>query len=360
MRTTFILLLSLFIFSSISAQTNCSVNAGSPELYCIGDNIKLRGAISGEFDISSVQWELISAPPGADIQIDDTSSISAKTNAATIPGDYSFRLSMDCAIGEASQIVTHTVNVRGEGTLLFPDLDCFPEQDTFIVYKEIEAGNFFIYDFEVDGKFKIVEQFADSMRLIITGCITEEFYHPQYRVSNQFSCPSIKSDTMMSIIDYVEEVDLLIESGDECGVLIGYCPSIGQPLWSIVSAPPGSIATIATPNSKNTEVCNLTPNGEYRFQYEIIDPPCEYSGPTFQTEVEIDSCLSQTVNVNRIVDKYCPGTIPENTVLSFGTSLREDQTVIWYQTDGPPTTLIGADNLDLNRSMLISWRYMIL
>ena len=336
------------MISSVAAQTNCSVNAGSPELYCQGEKIKLRGAISGQFDVNTVKWELISSPPGSNIQIDDVNAINSKTSIASIPGEYTFSLSLICAIGDAIQTVTHTVNPTAEGHLIFPDLDCFPEIESFWVQKIITPGNYFIYDFELDNKIKIVEQQADSMRLEIRACFTEEFYYPQYRVSNQFGCSLSKIDTMLSIVDYIPSVEIILSDDEACGNLLGYCPSTGQPKWTITSAPAGSIASLSTPNSKNTEVCDLIVGGNYTFQYEVIDAPCTVQPPgIIAGPVDPMPCMSEVIDNNVIYQQFCPGEIPESAVLTFNSIITPEEVINWTQIEGPETTLIGKDKVDL-------------
>jgi len=354
-KSIFFHLLFLGFIVPIEAQTNCSVNAGATENYCEGDKIKLRGAISGQFDVNTVNWQLISAPAGANVVIEDPSSINTRTNTLTIPGEYQFQISIDCEIGTANQTVTHQLNPEAKGRLIFPDLICHNQNVRFWVIKDIEPGNEFLYDFEVDNIFSIVEQRQDSLLLEIRGCIEEEFYNPKYRVANDFACTVSKEETVQTIIVYSSEVTYSPPLEGGCGDLIGYCPSIGTPLWEIISAPPGGNATLSNPNSQITEVCGYAPGEEYVFQYTVTGLGCDPD--PVQIEILPDTPLcseGDTLSLGIDANKFCPGFMPSNILLE-GTVMPEDwETIEWIQYLGPDTEMIGINSMDLTVSGLIS------
>ena len=346
-----VILLSVFLGLNfaLKAQTNCSINAGATENYCSGDKIKLRGAISGQFDINTVIWELISAPPGADVQIEEASSVNTRTNTLTIPGEYQFQISSVCDIGVANQTVTHILNPSGEGRLIFPDLYCHPENMPFWVRKEIGPGNFFIYDFEIDGLFRIIEHQADSIRLRINGCYTEEFYYPKYRVSTLSGCTVQKEDTLQTVIIYKNEVNIIPPGNGECWNLQGYCPGIGIPKWTILTEPTGSDATLSNPNSQNTFLCDFVEGGIYEFEYSVDGIDCIQSTAVLGDTIQPVGCRAgDTLWLGNIDYTYCPGFMPSTLLIQYpNEDLNVPDLYQWTQTAGPEVELIGTNTSDL-------------
>ena len=353
-RSIFIFLFFVGFSGLLVAQTNCSVNAGATESYCEGDKIKLRGAISGQFDLNTVRWQLVSAPAGANVIIEDPSSINTQTNNLTIPGEYQFQISMDCEIGSANQTVTHQLNAQAKGRLIFPDLICYNTTDPFWVQKEKEIGNAFIYDFEADNVFFIIQQEPDSILMVIRGCVDEAFYYPRYRVTNSEACPITMQDTVQTTLIYPAEISYIPPEVDDCGNLFGYCPSIGTPLWEI-TAPQNTNAFILDPNAQNTELCDYTDGEPLTISYSVTGLGCDPEPAQIEVEPDEPSCMEgDTISLGLSENKFCPGLMP-NTILLEGTRIPNDwETIDWIQVFGPDTEMIGINSMDLTVSGLES------
>ncbi len=352
MPKAIILILILFCFGqSLIGQANCSVNAGSPEKYCEGEKIKLRGAISGQFNNNTLKWELISAPPGANVIIEDPFVLNTSTNQLNIPGEYQFQISIECENGMASQTVTHILHPSGRGKLIFPDLICHQSFQRFYVVKDIDPGNFFVYDFEIDGFLKIINQGPDSMLVEIRGCWTEEYYHPKYRVTNQFGCSILKQDTMQTTLLYPPEIQFLPPTTSECGNLLGYCPSVGAPQWTIEEQPIGGNASLSTPNAQNTEICDYIVGGNYIITYSVTGIDCiesTISVPIIPEEIDCNP-------LGKVEYQYCPNTIPSTLLLELKAGFNEEiEEIFWTQTEGPLVEMIGEEQPDLTVNGLIS------
>lgn len=272
MKSFFLTSLLIIIFVLNSMAQSCSVNAGVGGKWCSGMPIELDGGVAGSLGSGqTVVWSLVSGPGSVVIEKPNNTKALAK---ATVAGFYTFRLSVNCDQGMASQEVTHEVlpgaNANAgpdqtfgcyDGTVDIPLIGFNTPPSGYISYWTISAG----FGYVENNVFK-----TDSTTFTSCGPYGGDIVL-NYTMSNGKGCTSSDSK-IIHIDEVVPKLKLIMRGG--CGAPVSVsasCQGKGTGTWSWVSPVDGGGATFANETSQNTTINNLLPNTIYTIQYTLTN-----------------------------------------------------------------------------------------
>ncbi len=193
-----------FYLNPLIAQMDCAVNAGSDDPnYCLGQNMILYGNVSGNIDLSTVEWELVDKPLGSNVQIDNPFSINAGTSPADVVGTYVFRLSAECNLGQTFQEVVYIVNTLPEANIEpVNDLGCVPVNHILqILGNEPGAGETVLWEI-ISGEV-ILSSFNtyDPEMTILCG-FGDRLYSDTKRVKLRYTVSTSNGCSASDIIEF--------------------------------------------------------------------------------------------------------------------------------------------------------------
>ena len=264
------LLISTFVYNSMAQS--CSVNAGIGGKWCMGEYIELDGGVSGSLEVGqTIEWSLVSGPGSVEIDKVNHARTIAK---ATVAGLYTFRISVNCDQGTASQEVTHEIlpganadagpdQTYGcyDGTVGIPLIGFNTPPSGYIAYWTINMG----FGYVEDNVFK-----TDTSSFMNCGPQGGDIILT-YTMTNGKGCSS--SDTKIIHIDeVVPKLKLVMRGG--CGVPVSVtasCQGKGVGTWSWVSPVDGGGASFANETSQSVTFKDLIPNTIYTIQYTLTN-----------------------------------------------------------------------------------------
>ncbi|MCC7149469.1 MAG: hypothetical protein IT216_09655, partial [Saprospiraceae bacterium] len=344
MKTVRVYILGILSFytSSVYAQ-NCSVNAGLEGKWCAGDKIVLDGAVAGTVgEGMSPIWSLVSGP--GPVTFED--STKAKTTAiATVGGEYTFRLSVVCGMGKASQDVKHIVSPGAQ-----PDagddvtVNCFDGDFTLPLDGNQPPPGFTAYWTVPNGTVSnnIYTPSFPNLDNCPTGFSTMVL---QYNMKDANGC--IFSDSKaISFLEYIPPLTLGTSGG--CGkkfALSATCTGAGQGQWEFISPAGGGGASFESPNSRVTGIVNPDTGQVYVAKFTITGS-CHDQWDTISFQVPEDSEVptqADFLNIYELSDQVTKKTsgntitysiqlcgIPDSLkIISNNGHLKEGETGTW-------------------------------
>ena len=332
----------------LTAQVNCSVNAGVSNDYCLGvlSEFPLNGAISGDFEINSLEWKVVSQPTAANVVIDNPSGIITSAKIPNIPGSYVFSLNLTCGFGEATQQIVYEVFPEPQGELVFPeDFNCQDADATFLVEKISEEGTSFDYKFLEDGNFELISESDEFVIFSLNEgiCFADSTIKIRYFVRNNYGCSILKETTI--ITNFKTEIKLNdFTRSDTCFILTAPCLENENVFWEIEDEPiPGS-SYIVEPNVNPALLCGIA-IGEYLIRLHVSNTSCIDTiidkKLTVKLENETDNCDGIFLKSESL--SFCPGTLPSTILLELDRPISANECIEWIQTIGP-TVSIGNQN----------------
>ncbi|MGC4041409.1 MAG: gliding motility-associated C-terminal domain-containing protein [Flavobacterium sp.] len=107
------------LFSNAGFSQNCISNAGGDAIVC-GSTTTLVGSVSGTVAASSPAWTFVSGPVTPVIASPNT--LTTGITGMTVDGVYQFRLTQNCGVGVATDVVNITAHPRPASFTAGPDV----------------------------------------------------------------------------------------------------------------------------------------------------------------------------------------------------------------------------------------------
>ena len=361
LRSSFICLFTCSLLQLFGQSTNCTVNAGSFLEVCQGNPIELVGNIGGEVLLNTIRWELVSQPAGADLQILNDQSLRTSTSETKITGEYVFRLSADCELGNAAQEVRYEVlpSPVAEAEPI-SDFDCIPvNQPIPLTGTPPLPGQDVTWEI-VSGLGVLEDKFTPNASFTPICGRNSQLYDARkeaviaYIVKSDLGCED--RDTVRFSYDVQQELILSYRyfNCDSCGFfrLAGCAPSDSFRM-EVTQMPAGADIDLDTLN-RYFRVCNI-PSGEYSFRL-INWGRCgvdttelsrfiriEYEQPPFEPDVKRYT--------------FCPDEFPKSFAAEK-LNVPDFAEGVWVQRAGPPVSILDSFSLTLQLEGLVPGNYV--
>ncbi len=350
-----LLLATLHIFSSffvkLHAQIDCSVNAGFGETLCPYMSIDLKGNATGDFDPSTLRWEIAQQPPGSDISIINPDALITETSEVIVSGSYIFTLSGVCNEGMAMQSVSYEIiDITDPNIPSIEDKTCHPCYETIILEADPLA----------EGEQSIWEVTSPDSINVSGSKIEDHIYELQFGC-NAFDCSEMGevsvSYRIISALGCSEQSQMNFEISVEkpvtagfifnpcdsipCAELIGSCDITGDGSWEIISQPEGSEAIILDPKAEETLICELI-EGPYQIRWSATND-CISGERVLDIDIlylDPDTLPLLQATGDLIV---CPGEMPDS-ILLIGNFPGDDYETIWTQGTGPTVNITNPND----------------
>ncbi len=337
----------MWLLSGLSAQ-NCSVNAGVSGKFCAGQVIKLDGATSGTLGAGqSVTWILLSGPGG--VSIPNPNKV-VTTATATAPGSYTFKLSVTCGQGSASQNVTHEVLV-GATPDAGPDqtLACYDGTLglTLTGYNAPPAG--YTAHWNVSTGYGSVEAGVFRPNSSTPGYCgpTGGVFVLTYTMTNGKGCSYTDTKTV-TVTEIVPPLELAFSGG--CGKpskVEATCKGSGTGVWSFVSPVGGGGATFKNPDQISTELLNLQPSTTYTVRFS-------FSGScSDQTK---DLTFTTPANDKGVSNATCPNLDKKFKNVSYSSEAGYTGVATLFFCGAPDTILLEGSVANIGDDEVSVWK----
>lgn len=369
------LVITIFTFKA-NAQ-DCSVNAGVPATFCLGDQMPLIGGTSGRPQIGTQEWVIVSAPAGSMWFINDPFSLSTFSNADAV-GDFVFRLLTDCNRGSAFQDVTYTV--LPVPTIVNPGPDqtvsCYTGGSILLDNTNRTLGG---TDF--DESWNVVS--GPSGEFSQSG--GDWYFTPNYGSLTDFNCDF--QDCGIPMQDFVFRYTLTNKAEDSCYlsttaashktltvnfadvpflpgaandvcvrgpscdainapyVVRGRCAGSGSGQWSIR---PALGISFSNPIGEHSVITGLVPGQTYTVLWDVSGRTCGIDGKDSITFTVGDYRASTGADASTLVNDFCTN-IPSVLTLS-GNNPATGETGTWTQGIGNPVTINSASSTSTTAS----------
>ncbi|HKK89668.1 MAG TPA: hypothetical protein VJ917_12525, partial [Saprospiraceae bacterium] len=361
LRNALSCLFTLFLLQLFGQSTNCTVNAGSFLEVCQGNPIQLVGNIGGEVLLNTIRWEIVSQPAGANLQLLNDQSLRTSTNTTTIVGEYVFRLSADCALGNASQEVSYEVlpSPVAEAEPI-PDFDCIPVNEPIpLIGTPPLPGQDVTWEI-ISGLGVLTDKFTPSASFTPICGQNSQLYGPRkevviaYIVKSDLGCED--RDTVSFTYDVQQELFLSYRyfDCDSCGFfrLDGCAPSDSFRM-EVTQMPAGADIDLDTLN-RYFRICNV-PSGEYSFRL-INWGRCGVDTAELTRFIRIEY-REPPFNPDARKYAFCPDEFPENFAADK-LMVPDFAEGVWVQNAGPPVTILDSFSLTLQLSGLVPGNYV--
>ena len=338
-----------FLCNALNAQT-CTINAGTDDLYCLGDVYTLDGEASElNGDLTTILWTLISQPSGANVTIDDPLSEDTFFEGVVPGGNYTFQIQMSCSDGSgvATQTVTHEIVEVTEPMIADIDPVCYDGTAISISASPPGTGEVVGWAVYANNPFPVsyATPFSPttSITVDVTGyeCLLNQAPYDMrvaYRITDTLS-GCIKDvvkrfDFYPAITGFYAEVPDTI-----CGLcddVEASCSLDGMGLWTISG--PG-MGTFDNPTAAQTNVC-VDVFGDYTITYTVTGgcmPGTQSKLVSFESfgptgSYEVDAGESQI---------FCDFADP---ITLNGSELFAGSTGLWTQLEGASVTFVDQGN----------------
>jgi len=364
-----LLLLVLFTSGSFLLQAqNCTVNAGTPQTLCDGDQLFLDGEFAGEVDspCSVCGWTQVSGPTAT---IVDPANLDTEVTNIIGGNVYVFRISATCEDGSlVYQDVTITVETITEADA-GPDATYCPDATAFLAANApgtdetgtwTQAG-----DLQSGVSIDDVNSNVSALTFDSGLCGTATLI---WTISNTNGCASVDT-VLITNRGGVEPVDAGPDQNlDHCfssthstqlDATFGGCGIDGQEgTWTVISGP--NIPTFNDVNSDEATVSNLV-EGTYVLRW-TVEGDCATGVDDITITVPAPTADLSNVEIIGGDQIFCDGRT--STVLEGSSPQFVNETVEWIQLSGPGCTIVSPNSpvtsvTGLNGSDTYEFQYTI-
>lgn len=366
--TSSLVFLCFLILPGIAKAQDCSVNAGIGKSYCPNSEIVLDGGGSGLYYDTSIRWTIVSQPSGASVSIVNPRQYATKTNVATVPGDYVFKLSIKCSDGVyASQNVTFTVGTPPPAVPAITDAGtasplCVSAGGgttiTFSGHTAPGAGYTEEWSYSsstFSGTFSSTTTSnptftfgsLDPYKCPGNGIITI------YRVfkNTASGCASVSSRVYNVVANYPVDYKLSTCSGIS---FIGTCTGDGTGAWTVSASPSSPAPILSSTSGSTSRITNPVSGTTYTVRYTVSGNSCTNGFKEKTFTYSPSSALSST-SPNAGPDQVFTTTIPATISLDGNTpNTAIGESGYWTQIAGGTATIANPTDPKSNVSGLVS------